>query len=84
MTLNPEGATPAWTRAWIAWLGAFVVIEGAALIRRKPQDTLSDHVWAWFDIPKNPAPNRAERGRRLILLAFMTWLGAHFLTGDKF
>lgn len=79
----PVGATPAWTYGWYAWLGAFALLEGSALARHKPEDTLSDHVWAWFDVPKHPAPNRSERIRRVTLLAFMAWLGAHFLTGDE-
>lgn len=83
MLKHPSGATPAYTKAWIGWLAAFALIEGTALARGKPEDTLSDHVWAWFDVPKHPAPNRSERVRRVILLAFMAWLGAHFLTGDE-
>lgn len=81
---QPANATPAFTYAWYSWLAEFILIESAAIIRRKPQDTLSDHVWAWFGIPKKHAPDRSERIRRLLLLAFMTWLGAHFLTGDEF
>lgn len=74
--------SPAFTRAWYAWILAFFAIEGTALARRRPQDTLSDHVWTWFDIPRHPAPLRAVRLRRISLLAFLTWLVAHFLTGD--
>ena len=80
---SPEGATPAWTRAWLIWIAEFFVIEGSALARHKSEDTLSDHVWAWFDVPKHKAPNRSERVRRVVLLAFLAWLGAHFLTGDE-
>jgi len=80
---KPDGATPAWTYAWYAWIAAFFAIEGSALARGKSEDTLSDHVWAWFDVPKHPAPDRSERIRRVLLLGFMAWLGAHFLTGDE-
>lgn len=80
---HPDNATSLWTKAWLAWIAAFFVIEGSALARHKSADTLSDHVWAWFDIPKHPAPNRSERIRRVFLLGFLAWLGAHFLTGDE-
>lgn len=82
MMKNPKGASQLFTKLWLAWLAAFVAIEGTALARGRPEDTLSDHVWAWFDIPRHKAPNRSERVRRVLLLGFMTWLGAHFLTGD--
>jgi hypothetical protein len=75
-------ADPRWTRAWLAWIAAFFVIEGSALARGRPVDTLSDHVWAWADIPRHLAPTREARMRRLALLAFVAWLSAHFLTGD--
>lgn len=68
---------------WLGWILAFFAIEGSALRRRRPQDTLSDHVWAWFDIPQHRAPSRGMRGRRLLLLGFLAWLCAHFLTGDE-
>ncbi len=71
-----------WTRAWAAWIAAFAVIEGSALLRGKPQDTLSDHVWHWFGIPQHKAPLPTLRARRLLLLTALAWLVAHFLTGD--
>ena len=75
-------ADPRWSRAWVAWIAAFFVIEGSALARGRPVDTLSDHVWKAFDIPHHVAPTRETRMRRLALLAFVAWLSAHFLTGD--
>jgi hypothetical protein len=56
----------------------FAVVEGAALINKKPGDTLSEHVWSWFGIRGKPAGYKA---RRFALLAFMAWLTTHFLTG---
>ena len=78
----PPGASRTWTRLWLGWIAAFFLIEGTALARHRPQDTLSDHVWAWFDIPHHPAPPRQVRLRRIALLAFLAWLVSHFLTGD--
>lgn len=82
--LDPPGGSRAFTVAWLAWLAAFLVIEGTALARGRPQDTLSDHVWAWFAIPRHPAPRLSVRERRVLLLSLLAWLAAHFLTGDEF
>lgn len=80
--LAPERASPVWTWLWYGWIAAFFVIEGTALARNRPQDTLSDHVWAWAGIPRHRAPSRSVRARRIGLLAFLAWLSTHFLTGD--
>lgn len=66
----------AYTWGWIAWLLAFAVLEGAALARRKPGDTLSEHVWAWFCIKGG---GRFALARRVTLAAFLGWLAWHFL-----
>lgn len=79
---QPEGASPTWTRLWYAWIAGFFMIEGSALARHRPQDTLSDHVWAWFDIPRHSPPAESVRARRLVLLGFLAWLCSHFLSGD--
>lgn len=79
---QPQAASRVFTNLWVGWIAAFFVIELSALVRHRPQDTLSDHVWTWFDIPRHPAPTRAVRARRLFLLGFLAWLCAHFLTGD--
>jgi hypothetical protein len=74
-----------WTWAWIAWLGAFVAIEGKALFNKTKGDTLSEHVWKWFATQKvGNDPTGWVRLRRFTLLAFMAWLSVHFLTGGKF
>ena len=72
-----------WTRAWYIWIASFFVIEGSALARRRPQDTLSDHVWRWFGIPQHNAPPMGLRTRRLVLIASLSWLVSHFLSGDN-
>lgn len=67
-----------YTVAWIAWFGFFLVIEGLALKDRRTGDTLSEHIWRWASI-KTKGPG--WRARRCMLLAFLAWLVAHFLTG---
>jgi hypothetical protein len=66
----------------LAWIAEFFAIELSALWRHRPQDTLSDHVWAWFAIPRHLAPTRSIRERRLTLVCFLAWLVGHFLSGD--
>jgi len=67
--------------AWAAWAGAFVVIEGIALYRRQPGDTLSEQVWKIFHTAKGTVPDKTTRARRFALLAFVSWLAVHFMTG---
>ncbi|MDX3550971.1 hypothetical protein PV729_04160 [Streptomyces europaeiscabiei] len=71
-----------YTLAWGAWLAAFAAIEGRALMRKQPGDTLSEHVWRWFGVAqRDPMPSGWTRVRRFSLLAGCVWLAAHFLTG---
>ncbi|MCX4572276.1 hypothetical protein OHB41_03565 [Streptomyces sp. NBC_01571] len=71
-----------WTLSWAVWLAAFGVIEGLALANKRPDDTLSEHVWRWFAVTRHdPQPDGWTRLRRFALLAGMSWLGVHFLTG---
>lgn len=79
----------AWTWAWIGWGIYFAVVEGMALSNSRPGDTLSEHVWSF--IGSRYVADRPEkritgwtRLRRFAILAFMTWLSAHFLTGGWF
>lgn len=94
-TATDPGSTPGvsttevrldgYTIAWLAWLAAFVVIEGKALLNRRPDDTLSEHVWKWFATADMSRPVTGwVRFRRFVLLAFLAWLVAHFLTGGLF
>ena len=66
------------TWLWIIWLAFFVVIEAAAIIRKDPDDTLSEHVWAWFKIKDKP---RAWTWRRVVLAGFLAWLLVHMVAG---
>lgn len=69
------------TLAWILWIAYFLVVEFDALLTGRPAGTLSDHVWDWFSIRNKGA---LWRLRRFILLSFVAWVSAHFLTGGKF
>lgn len=70
-----------WTWAWIAWLAAFGVIEGKALLNKEKGDTLSEHVRVWFATARaDNDPSGWVRLRRFTLLAFLAWLAVHFLT----
>lgn len=80
----PDRASRAWTIAWLAWIGSFFALELPPLLRGRPQDTLSDHVWAWAGVAKHPGPPRPVRLRRFVLLAACAWVCAHFLSGDEF
>ena len=67
-----------WTVAWILWLAMFAVIEGAALIRKGRGDTLSEHIWDWFQIRDKP---RQWTVRRAVLAGFLVWLLVHMVAG---
>lgn len=69
------------TWLWLIWLGLFAAIEGAAIFNKQQGDTLSEHVWSWFSIRDK---GKGWRSRRFVLLAFLAWLVAHFLTGGAF
>jgi hypothetical protein len=70
------------TKSWLAWLAAFVVLEGKALADKRRGDTLSEHVWRWFGVKaQDPMPSGWVRFRRFSLLAGLVWLTLHFLTG---
>lgn len=70
-----------WTILWLIWIIFFGVIEGAAVFNKTKGDTLSEHIWKWFSI-KSKA--KGWRIRRFTLLALLTWLITHFLTGGNF
>lgn len=80
----------AWSWAWIVWIAAFAAIEGPALFNRTEGDTLSEHVWKWFATRRDDLRNDKGKAsgwvkiRRVVLLAFLTWLSLHFLTGGEF
>lgn len=70
-----------YTWLWVAWLLAFIGIEGAALINKDKGDTLSEHVWKWFSVKEQSSGKRTFR--MVALGGFLAWLATHFLTGGK-
>lgn len=76
-----------WTWLWLGWLVTFAAVEGVALVRKAPGDTLSEHVWQWFAVGEpghRPPMSGWVRLRRFALLAGLAWLTLHFLTGGMF
>ena len=62
------------THAWLMWIAAFVAIEGKALLNSKKGDTLSEHVWNWFNIDERESN---WTGKRVVLVGGLVWLLAH-------
>lgn len=56
-------------KAWVAWVAAFVVLEGLALLDKSRGDTFSER-WLW-------------RLPREVTLTFVAWLGLHAARGNK-
>lgn len=79
-----------WAAAWLVWFLYFAVVEAVALFNSRDGDTLSEHVWLWFGTARRKPgePEREITGwvrlRRFVLLAFVAWLGLHFLSGGLF
>lgn len=78
-----------WTWAWIGWAVYFLAVEGLALTNSARGDSLSEHGWAWLGYAATGKgtlrrPSGWTRLRRFLLLAFLVWLLAHFLTGGFF
>jgi hypothetical protein len=69
-----------WTAAWMFWIFWFLAIESAALIRKKPGDTFSEHVWAWFKV-KDYRPTKLVVAGRIGLGLFLVWLLGHLTMG---
>ena len=62
-----------WRTAWVVWIGAFVVLEGAAIIRKfggEDDNTLSEFVWDFITI--NPLGWAG-------IAVLLGWLIKHFL-----
>lgn len=67
-----------YTVAWIMWIVMFFAIEIPAVIDKDEGDTLSEHIRKWFSISEK---GMGWRWRRIALLAFLSWLTLHLLTG---
>lgn len=68
MVARPVGADSRFTSMWLGWIALFCGIEGSAVLRHRPQDTLSRHVRCWCDRP--------------LLIGFMAWLLGHLLADE--
>jgi hypothetical protein len=42
--------TDPYTMGWIAWIVFFLGLETAALVRKRPGATFSEHVWSWLRV----------------------------------
>jgi hypothetical protein len=70
-----------YTGAWIICIVMFFAIEGPALINKRYGDTLSEHIWKWFSVKEKSGQWRL---RRFCLIAILSWLSAHLLSGGQF
>ena len=64
--------------AWILWVLMFLAIEGLAIARKAPGDTLTEHL-RWLFATRNKPPG--WRWRRYAWLAGMAALFTHVLVG---
>lgn len=64
-----------YTMAWLAWLAAFAVIEGAALVNRRGGDTFSEYTRKWF--ATHTKPGRAAFA--VAWVGFSVWYLVHIL-----
>lgn len=83
-TSTPPASRPrrvtGWTLAWTAWILFFLVVEFAALRRKAPGDTFSEHWWSLFRVRSRvPLPVRIVL--LVVQLAFGTWLVGHLAMG---
>lgn len=69
-----------YTVLWIIWLLQFAAIEGAALFQVGDQ-TLSEHVWAWFSVRNK---STGWLWRRITLFIFLLWLLIHLVFAKRF
>lgn len=70
-----------WTAVWAAWLAVFAVVEGWALARKAPGDTLSEAVWRWFRTGPGHTAGTGWGFRSFALGAFLVWLALHLTFG---
>lgn len=70
-----------WTAAWLVWGAAFLVIEGWALARKAPGDTLSEATWRLFRTGPFHTAGAGWGFRAFALGAFLVWLTLHLTFG---
>ena len=70
------------TAAWIFMGLWFVVWEALALMRDDRGDTLSEHVWGWFQLKgRKDGKKPWQVLLRIGFVGFWAWLTIHFLSG---
>jgi len=69
-----------WTLAWTAWILFFLVVEAAALIRKAPGDTFSEHWWSLFRV-RERVPLPARIVLLVVQVGFGIWLIGHLAFG---
>jgi hypothetical protein len=82
---DPRDEYSGFTKLWLGWIAAFVVIEGVAVWQdRKHPDrvkrTLSSNARTWFatdSVTGIPLEAKYGKPRRIALLFLTTWLGEH-------
>jgi hypothetical protein len=62
---------------WVTWAVLGGAVEVTALIRKAPDDTLSEHVWDWLRV-RDPRPTVPFIILRVILAIACVWLAVHF------
>lgn len=69
-----------WTVAWSFWVVFFLVVEGAALLRKGPLDTFSEHWWKVFRVHQ-VVPKPLKIVLAIAQIAFGVWLTGHLTFG---
>jgi len=77
---------PDWifTAAWVFILVWFLVWEGIAIVRKRRGDTLSEHVWTWFNLRGSKDKLKPWQAvLRVAFIMFWAWLTLHFVFGGS-
>jgi hypothetical protein len=83
---TPEQPAPkvqgVWARIWTVWLAVvaatFAVLEGIALVRRQPGDTLSENTRHWLGTDRTWTTWGAL-GFVIALVGFVVWFVPHIV-----
>jgi len=67
-----------YTIAWVVWILTFAIIEAVAIFDKKKGDTLSEHIWEWFDIKQT---EKFYKLKRFTFVSLLVWFIFHILTG---
>lgn len=71
-----------WARIWAIWLvvvaASFAILEGIALVKRKPGDTLSENTRRWIRTDKG-WKSAGPLAFMAALIAFVVWFLPHIV-----